>query len=553
MKGLKKTEKNMPRLLLIQPPVEDFYDTDIRLQPLGLCYLKAAVRRFHADFEVLVRDYHQGWGRKTIPLPRELAYLKPYYAFSDKSPFSTFHQYYHFGASYQRIAEEAVESAPDLIGISALFSPYFKEVLRCAEAIKGKIEVPILVGGSHVSCSPCQMLQDPNVDFVVRGEGERPLVEFLSAWKKGRGFRQVPNLGFKENGKTVINPMARNFPFSALDPPDFSDLSASSYLYKRKPITFITTSRGCPHQCSFCSVHLTFGKTHRRRTPESVVQEMELRYQEGYRVFDFEDDNLTADLPSFKKLCGLIEEQFRGRDIELLAMNGISYQNLDKEALESMRTAGFTHLNLALVSVNEQVLRKAGRPHTVSKFMEIVQHAHFLGFSILAHQILGLPGETREGMISTLVFLAKQPLLIGVSIFYLTPGSIVSASFPEMGDEDIFRSRSTAMAIVNSDDEREALFTLFISARILNFLKGLKIAKKTIELSELLASPDLFDPRSQLGLILLKKLLEEKCLYSSAKNRLTPVKKFQDSIFFKLLHDLKWLRTQEGKMIMVSA
>ena len=81
------------RILLIQPPIQDFYETDIRLQPIGLCYLKAAILNRFPDSEVILRDYHQGWGRKTIPIPKELSYLRPYYAAWDKSPFSTFFHY----------------------------------------------------------------------------------------------------------------------------------------------------------------------------------------------------------------------------------------------------------------------------------------------------------------------------------------------------------------------------------------------------------------------------------------------------------------------------
>ena len=63
------------KVLLIQPPVQDFYDTDLRLQPIGLGYLKAAVQKHLPDVEVFIKDYHAGCGRKTIAVPRELQYL----------------------------------------------------------------------------------------------------------------------------------------------------------------------------------------------------------------------------------------------------------------------------------------------------------------------------------------------------------------------------------------------------------------------------------------------------------------------------------------------
>jgi len=76
------------RVLLIQPPVQDFYDTDVRLQPIGLCYLKAAIAKHLPGIDVIVRDYHGGAGRKTVPIPKELRYLTDYYGTADKSDLS---------------------------------------------------------------------------------------------------------------------------------------------------------------------------------------------------------------------------------------------------------------------------------------------------------------------------------------------------------------------------------------------------------------------------------------------------------------------------------
>ena len=96
------------KVLLIQPPVRDFYDTDVRLQPIGLAYLKAAVTKYLPDIEVIIKDYHGGCGRKTVAIPKELRYLSEYYPVADKSPFSTFHQYYHFGKSFDEIETETL-------------------------------------------------------------------------------------------------------------------------------------------------------------------------------------------------------------------------------------------------------------------------------------------------------------------------------------------------------------------------------------------------------------------------------------------------------------
>ena len=113
----------------------------------------------------------------------------------------------------------------------------------------------------------------------------------------------MPNLVYKNAGRVYANSRAENFAIDDLPSPDLDGLTPAHYTFGRKPMTFIITSRSCPHKCSFCSVHTTFGDNYRCRSLENVLEEIELRYQQGYRVIDFEDDNLTYYKKTFKELC----------------------------------------------------------------------------------------------------------------------------------------------------------------------------------------------------------------------------------------------------------
>jgi radical SAM superfamily enzyme YgiQ (UPF0313 family) len=537
------------KILLIQPPVQDFYDTDIRLQPLGLCMLKAAAKKFMPNMQVTVRDYHQGHGRKTIPLPTELSYLRQYFKYPDSSPFSTFFHYYHFGASFEEIAKDVTYEKPDLVGISSLFSPYHREALACAREIKKRLNIPILMGGSHVSAAPLSVLNDWSVDFIIRGEGERPFVEFLKAWKAGLPLESEPNLGFKRNGEPVLNPMAENFALGDLPVADFSDLSPDRYLFEKKPLCFITTSRGCPHQCTFCSVHLTFGDKFRRRSPENVLSEIRQRYSEGYRVFDFEDDNLSFSKEDLKTILNALIAEFPEDDLRLVAMNGISYLSLDRELLELMKKAGFRSLNISLVSANADVLTRLKRPHTLKKYLDVVNQAHSLGFDIVSYQILGIPYETPDDMVDTMALMASLPVLIGASIFYLTPGCPIAGEFPEMTESDIFKSRSTAMAIETDQFRRDDLYTLFITARIINFLKGLRLTGEKVSLQDALKQAESAGHKEKLGAQLLRKLLDERRLYAATKGGFEALPGFKADIFLEVWTKYRSVRTLDGTWI----
>jgi radical SAM superfamily enzyme YgiQ (UPF0313 family) len=534
------------KVLLVQPPVQDFYDTDVRLQPIGLCYLKAAVKQHLPEVDVIVKDYHGGAGRRTVALPNELRYLSDYYAVDDKSPFSTFHRYYHFGKWFDAIEDEIAELMPDVVGISSLFTPYFREVLEIAARVKKRVKALVVIGGSHASAAPESLLASPYVDYVIRGEGERSFVEFLRCLRDEASVETVPNLAYKRAGDITCNPIEDNFPIDDLPFPDLGDLSPSAYALAGKPMTFMITSRSCPHKCSFCSVHTTFGTSYRRRSLENVLEEIELRYRQGFRVIDFEDDNLTYYKSTFKELCRRLIARFPHREMEFVAMNGISYLSLDDELLELMFRAGFSRLNLALVSSDKTVRETTKRPHTLELYLKVVQKAHRLGFKIVSYQILGLPNETLESMIQTLAFNARLPVLLGASPFYQTPNAPIARNL-QLTETDFVKARLTALAIETDRFSRDDIYTLFITTRIINFLKGLRLSEST-SLSALV-SRHWLDPRARIGFELLERFLDDALMRFWTKNDMIVNARFRPSLFADVLSGAKEIMSQSGACI----
>jgi radical SAM superfamily enzyme YgiQ (UPF0313 family) len=522
------------KLVLLQPPIRDFYETEQRLQPMGLCSLKAVLNQRLPHLSVRVLDFHQGRGRRTAPLPKELQDLRSFYEHPDKSPFSTFHNYYHFGADYERAAEEVSNEAPDLVGISCLFTPYYREALACAAAIKKRRPTLVVMGGGHATVAPESLLANQAVDYVIRGEGERPLVELCQALLTGGPPDRVPNLGYKENGRLCFTDLAPNYALEGLPAPDFSDLSPSRYQYKGRPMAFVTSSRGCPHACAFCSARTIFGG-YRPRPVEQVLAEIGQRYDEGYRVIDFEDDNLTANRKRFHELLDGLSATFPARGLQYLAMNGVSYHGLDRATLARMREVGFEQLNLSLVSARQDSLGRAARPHRVRDFVETASSAVALGFGVTAYQIVGLPYERVEDMLETLALLARLPVLAGASIFYLTPGSGLAQGL-NLGEEEHVRARSTALALApGACFEREDLYSLLVTARIINFLKGITTEGRAVRLEEALSLAGEGDERSRLGAELLIRVLRERRLYAATGRGFAPLRRFKAELLLETL------------------
>ena len=132
--GFTSSEKTM-KILLIQPPIRDFYQTSIRTQPLGLAYLAASLQRCGQEVEILDCQTER---KKSIPIPSELFYLRDLYPFCDRSPFKLYTGYFHFGMGWEEIGQKIKDSRADVFGISSSFTPYHGEAMEIARIIKGQ-------------------------------------------------------------------------------------------------------------------------------------------------------------------------------------------------------------------------------------------------------------------------------------------------------------------------------------------------------------------------------------------------------------------------------
>jgi radical SAM superfamily enzyme YgiQ (UPF0313 family) len=472
------------KILLIQPPVQDFYQTSIRTQPIGLAYLAASLKKEGHGVEIL--DCQTGT-KKSIPVPAELSYLKDFYPLNDRSPFKLYSGYYHFGMDWAEIRKKVEESRADVFGISSSFTPYHGEALKIARIIKEwDREKIVVMGGAHVSCDPEGVLRSPFVDHAILGEGEIRFPLLLEQIARGspENVEKLEGIGYRNKGQIRINAL-RNFiqDLDSLPHPARELLDLDRYGLRKKRSTMIITSRGCPHRCAYCSSHLVMGTSFRTRTPEAILTEMmACQKQNGIEVFDIEDDNFTFDQERAKRLMGLIIGAFGEGKIELSAMNGISFASLDGELLELMKRAGFHTINLSYVSTDPSTKERMGRPEPTTEFDRVLEQADQIGLHVIAYAILGMPGQTIGEMVDTLIYLMEKKVLIGPSIYYPTPGTPL---FERCEKEGILppypvQWRSSAFPIETKAFDRVDLFTLFRLARVINFIKG-KMDEKELE------------------------------------------------------------------------
>jgi tRNA A37 methylthiotransferase MiaB len=478
------------KILLIQPPVRDFYQTAIRTQPIGLAYLAAALEQTGCDVEIL--DCQVTNQKKSIPVPERFSGITEFFPRGDLSPFRLYSGFHHFGLSYEKIKERIKQSVADVIGISSQFTPYCEEAAAIASLAKTiNVTTPVIMGGAHVSAAPAEVLRYPAVDYVITGEGEAALPLLVDYIKQGRQPDDLDGVGYRVNGKAHINP--KRFFINDIDAVPFPArhlLDFSRYTIQGRPYTVLITSRGCPQGCTYCSVSQVMGKTFRARSAATVIEEIKrCREKYGISLFDIEDDNFTLDQRRALQILNLLIEEFGEDELQLFAMNGLSIFSLNKELLEKMKRAGFHHLDLSLGSISRHASTQINRPYDPEKAARVLNQAAAYRLPTTTYIIYGIPGHRLEDMVQSLLYLAQQQTLIGPSIFYPTPGTAVYTDlFGDCHAPDFSALRSSLFPVETEQFSRIDLVTLLRLSRWINFIKQIllpELCRKQISLNEL--------------------------------------------------------------------
>jgi len=465
----------MSDILLIQPPIRDFYLTVKRTVPYGLAGIAAGL--IEAGFSVQILDALATPKSRIVDLPPEMSYLQPYYGKADRSPFALFHHYKHFGYSFDTIGRKVKKSQPFLVGISSLFSAYADEAVKTAQMVKAyHPDCKIVAGGHHPTALPRRMMESSAVDFVLRGEGEVSMALLAKALRNGSGYDDIPGLVYrKTNGSLHVSEPAimgnpEDYPLPATQL-----LDRRYYRRNKKASTVIVASRGCPLKCTYCAIGASSPFRHRRRSVDSVIVEIEnaaSQYNAGF--IDFEDENLSLDRKWFLRLLVEIKKRFDENQLEFRAMNGLLPSTLDEEVIAAMQAAGFKTLNLSLGTTANAQLKRFQRPDVRKAFERALVLAENYGLKAVGYIIIGAPFQKASDSLADLLYLAKLRVLAGSSIFYPAPGSPDYALCASMGllPKKFSCMRSSALPLSHTTKRRESI-TLLRLSRVVNFMKSI--------------------------------------------------------------------------------
>jgi radical SAM superfamily enzyme YgiQ (UPF0313 family) len=303
------------------------------------------------------------------------------------------------GIRFPELRRILAERRPDIVGVST-YSPTRYECFRTAKVVKETLgeHIVVVAGGPHVSAAVEDTLENvPHIDYVVRGEGEYPLLELVRALETGGDPLAVAGVSGRRDGRPYDAPAQANVAdLDGLPRPARHLLPMSRY-GTRMPSTMvksttILTSRGCPARCTFCTRDW-FSRDTRFHSPAYMADEIEEvigRY--GFRGVIIQDDTFTLNKRRVFEFC----DELRSRKMRFrwLATTRVDCINLD--LLKSMKDAGCEVVTFGVESMNPRILKWLKKGFTVEKVRRAIDWAREAGLKVRCTYLLGIGDETEQ-------------------------------------------------------------------------------------------------------------------------------------------------------------
>ena len=344
-----------------------------------------------------------------------------------------------------RIKGDILSIKPDIIGFSVLTNQY-KYALEIAGSINGYYDAPIVFGGIHPTMDPHGTLAEEPVDYICIGEGEEAFLELV---EKGdpKGIR---NIGYKENGRLVLEPLRPFTDLSKLPSKDYEIFEFQHMIDAKDGWVGLLASRGCPFRCTYCLNHKIIKLYRdngylpkdylRMHAVDDVIREIEhilARYQR-IKMFIFDDDVFTFD----KEWLREFSEKYKAvTDIGFVC--NAHARLFDEDTAQYLKNAGCKIVKFGLESGSDSIRRNVLHRYMTNKDIErAFAIAQKFGLHTSAFVMVGLPHEKKADIVETVDLLARiQPGRIRWSLFFPFIGTKSYDIAKEAGQIDFEKMR----------------------------------------------------------------------------------------------------------------
>lgn len=296
---------------------------------------------------------------------------------------------------------------PGLIGLHLMTFNYLNHY-KIIKTIKQEFpDVCIVVGGPHLSMLREKVLMEcPEIDFGIVLESENSTIELA----EGRDLKSIRGLIYRNND--IVYNGDREFikDLDILPFPKYKRFELDKYVTRQ---IGLVTSRGCPYKCIYCAVNLCIGREYRKRSPKSVVDEIEYWYNEGYSEFNILDDNFSIDKKRVYEICDEIKRRHI-KGLNFACPNGLRVTNVDRDLLKRMKDVGFNKIFFGVEGGTNKVLTALRKGVDIETVEQVVKHACELEYEVGLFFLLGSPQETMSDVEASLKLASKYPIIDAV-------------------------------------------------------------------------------------------------------------------------------------------
>ncbi len=320
------------------------------------------------------------------------------------------------GYSESKLKQELNAFGPDIVGTNSV-TMNFKQAAGILRTVKqSNPHIITLMGGPHVSFdSENTLILYPEIDIIVRGEGEATLRELLAVIHDLGKWHTIPGIVFQDKGQIrMTDPRPFIQDLDALPLPARHLLPMARYQALGYPVSIIT-SRGCPNHCIFCLGRRMVGQTVRFRSARYIADEIEQLKGLGISFINIADDLFTASKRRVSQFCN--ELLRRELNISWSAFSRVN--TIDTETLKLMKSAGCHSVSFGIESGNPEMLKRVKKGITIAQARKASKACQEAGIRGHASFMVGLPGETMETMKDSLKL--HQELEIESAFHFLSP------------------------------------------------------------------------------------------------------------------------------------
>lgn len=323
-----------------------------------------------------------------------------------------------WGADLTELRFLVENASPRVVGISVLTG--VSEIARVMLHVVRRIDPDIVrvAGGPHPSVLPQHMLHDGAADVVVRGEADRTMVDLVrTAIDKGT-YERVPGISYMRDGQVISTPDAPAIvDLDSLPFPERALVGGNPYLQGSPLIT----SRGCIHNCLFCSSVLLRGRRFRPRSVSGVSSELDLLLEQGDTNIEVQDDDLGSDTARLREIA----EMFRSRSVRWACQCTIRSLNESPSTIDLLARAGCGQVFSGIESGHDPIMKR-GKGITRSDVNRAVKRVVANGMRAVASFIIGWPDDDVDTVQHTIDFaleLREQGVHTPFSILTPFPGT----------------------------------------------------------------------------------------------------------------------------------